>query len=302
MNGKRNRTTRGILAVSVLSMALSVCMCVGTTFAWFEATVKNENVIAIGEFTTNATITSTQARSATRVSGTAQVFLPGSYDLTVRGVGNTPGYALIFLDATTSDFRSDAYYTKQLRGGSVCTYRIVLHEPTAIRVTPVWGNMEGENPLKEDTIIWYGRPPVVNKTEDDEAKQTGEENTTPTVDQTNNTTSTNGEGGSTENTQNTESVTNTTPSGDAESNATGGAENTQDTGSVINMTPSGSAESNTTGAAENTQDTGSVTNTTPSGSAESNTTGAAGDTQDTGSVMNTTNTGDPGSASEEVSA
>ena len=96
-------------------------------------------------------------------------------------MGDTPGYALIFLEAATSDFCKDSYSTPQLNGGTGYTYRIVLHEPTAIRVTPVWGRMKGDAPLEEDKIIWYGRPPVVERTEEE---QTGNVTDTPLAEGT----------------------------------------------------------------------------------------------------------------------
>lgn len=187
MKRKTNKLNRTALAAGVLSMVLSVCLCVGSTYAWFNHSLGSENTITIGTFGTVATVGLSEARSSTPLSSADTIFPAGSYDLSVRGVGNTPGYALIFLEAATSDFRKDTYYTPQLNNGTGYTYRIVLHEPTAIRVTPVWGRMEGDAPLKEDKIIWYGRPPIVEQPEEEQtqsaaAEQSGGVSATPSTE------------------------------------------------------------------------------------------------------------------------
>ena len=184
MRKNANKWVRLMFGASALSMVLSVCLCVGSTYAWFQDSLGSKNTITIGTFRTVATVGLSEARSVTHLSAADTIFPAGSYDLSVRGVGNTPGYALIFLEAATSDFRKDSYYTPQLNGGTGYTYRIVLHEPTAIRVTPVWGRMEGDAPLKEDKIIWYGRPPVVEQPEEEQTQsaapdQTGGVTATP---------------------------------------------------------------------------------------------------------------------------
>ena len=185
MRRNANKWVRLLFGASVASIALSVCLCVGSTFAWFQHSLSNESTIQIGTFNVRATIgvAESKAKNATALSAADTILLPGAYDLSVRGTGNTPGYALIFLEAATSDFRKDAYYTPQLNNSTGYTYRIVLHEPTAVRVTPVWGKMEGDNPLKKDAIIWYGRPPVTKPPAE-------EETTVPSEEQTDNVTDT----------------------------------------------------------------------------------------------------------------
>lgn len=179
MKRNANKWVRLLFGTSVASIALSVCLCVGSTFAWFQHSLSNESAIQIGTFNTRATISvaESKAKNATALSAADTILLPGAYDLSVRGTGNTPGYALIFLEAATSNFRKDVYYTPQLNNGTGYTYRIVLHEPTAIRVTSVWGAMEGDSPLKKDAVIWYGRPPVTKPAEEETAKTPSEEQT-----------------------------------------------------------------------------------------------------------------------------
>ncbi|MBE6973781.1 MAG: hypothetical protein E7440_07960, partial [Ruminococcaceae bacterium] len=326
MNEKQSKTMRCLLGASVMGAALSVCLCVGSTFAWFQHTVSNENVIEIGTFGTNATMALTQTRSIAQVSSAATVFPPGFYDLSIRGVGNTPGYARIFLDAVNSDFRSDTYYTKQLSGKSAYTFQIMLHEPTAIRVVPVWGRMDGESPLDEEEIIWYGRPPIVEKPKEDESQQENDAEVIPPAEGTDSApTPGNGEGtppaDDGESTPPTGSGDSTPPASGGESTpSTGGGDSTPSTGNGDNTPPASGGESTpstgggdstpsisvgestppasggestpSTGGGDSTPSTGNGDNTPPTGSGESTPSTSSGDsTPPTGSGESTPSTG-----------
>ena len=267
MRKNANQRMRGVLAASALSMVLAACLGVGSTFAWFQDGLGSENTIKIGSFGVRATASLSEAKSATQLSSTDTVFSPGSYELSVRGVGDTPGYALIFLEASTSDFRKDSYYTPQLNGGTEYTYRIVLHEPTAIRVTPVWGRMEGDAPLKEDKIIWYGRPPVVKQPEEE---QNGDVTAAPPTENAetvtpNNSTQTAPPADGTQTTPLADSTSPATPAEGAGTTPDEGKQTAPPTDGAPTATPADDVTT-TTGGGEDTSTTGGTQTSTSTGS------------------------------------
>lgn len=316
MRRKTNKLTRTVLAAGVLSMVLSVCLCVGSTYAWFNHSLGSENTITIGTFRTIATAGLSEARSVTHLSAADTIFPAGSYDLSVRGVGNTPGYALIFLEAATSDFRKDVYYTPQLNGGTEYTYRIVLHEPTAIRVTPVWGRMEGDAPLEEDKIIWYGRPPVVEQpeeqTQSDAPDKTGGVSATPPTESEetvtpNDSAQTAPSADGTQTTPTTDSTPSTTPTDSADTTtggagdvpSVGGADSTPTTGGTQTVTDAGNGDRTPSAGSE---DTATASSSTQSNSVIGNTetapaTGGTQSTPATNGTQTSTTTGSKDGAS-----
>ncbi len=315
----KRKTNKLVLAAGVLSMVLSACLCVGSTYAWFNHSLGSENTIKIGTFRTVATAGLSEAKSSTPLSSADTIFSPGSYDLSVRGVGDTPGYALIFLEAATSDFRKDVYYTPQLNGGTGYTYRIVLHEPTAICVTPVWGRMEGDAPLEEDKIIWYGRPPVVEQPEEqaqsDAPDQTGGVTATPPTESAetvapNDSTQTEQPTDGTQTTPTTDSTPSTTPTDSADTTtggagnvpSVGGADSTPTTGGTQTVTDAGngdrtpSAGSEDTATASGSEQSSSVTGSTETAPA----TGGTQRTPATNGTQTSTTTGSTGGASASM--
>lgn len=306
MRKNASQSIRGLLALSVLGMVLSVCLCVSSTYAWFNHSLGSENTITIGTFRTVATAGLSEARSVTYLSAVDTIFPAGSYDVSVRGVGNTPGYALIFLEAATSDFRKDVYYTPQLNGGTGYTYRIVLHEPTAIRVTPVWGRMEGDAPLEEDKIIWYGRPPVVEQPKEEQTQsaapdQTGGVTATPPTESAetvtpNDSTQTAPPADGTQTTPPTD-ITSSTPPADGVDSAltTGGATATPPTDGTQTTTDAGNVDSAPSAGSEDTA--------TASSSAQSNSvTGSTETTPAMGGTQTSTTTGSTDNASASTSS
>lgn len=302
MKGKTNKLTRTVLAIGVLSMVLSACLCVGSTYAWFNHSLGNENTIKIGSFGVRATAGLSEAKSSTPLSSADTILSPGSYDLSVRGVGDTPGYALIFLEAATSDFRKDAYYTPQMNGGTEYTYRIVLHEPTAIRVTPVWGRMEGDTPLKEDKIIWYGRPPVVEQPEEEQTQsaateQTGGVTATPPTESAetvtpNDSTQTAPPTDSTPTTPPTDSTPTTIPA-DGANTTIGGTDSVPSVGGADSTPATGGTQTVTDAVnGDNTPSAGNEGAATASGSEQSSSvTGSTETAPATGGTQTSTTTG-----------
>ena len=305
MKGKTNKLTRTVLAIGVLSMVLSACLCVGSTYAWFNHSLGSENTIMIGTFRTVATAGLSEARSVTHLSAADTIFSAGSYDVSVRGVGNTPGYALIFLEAATSDFRKDVYYTPQLNGGTGYTYRIVLHEPTAIRVTPVWGRMEGNAPLEEDEIIWYGRPPVVEQPEEEQTQsvapdQTGGVTATPPTESAETVTPND----STQTAPPTDS-TPTTPPTDSTSptNPADGAESVPAIENVTAIPPADSMQTATaSGSAQSNSVTGGTETTPAMGGTQSNPATSGTQTSTTTGSTDGASAGTPSASSAEMAA
>ena len=171
MRKKSNKQTGKILAASVLGMMLSVCVCVNSSFAWFVAGLENTNVIQIGWFEVEAQLVPVDGHGGPVELSCAAAPLPaGYYELRVRGKGNTPGYALIFLDAVVSDYPDDVRYTERLTGKEY-TYYLMLNEPADVWIEPVWAEMEGEAPLEQEDSILYGRPPQTTEATEEPSEE-----------------------------------------------------------------------------------------------------------------------------------
>jgi len=173
---------RRILLSGLLCLLLAGIYTGVSTVAWFNQEISSKNELKIGIFSTNATLIdpsvstfSLRGRGAALGASASEV-QPGFYRLNVEAVGNSSGYCLIYLKATTSDFPQAVYYSDQLgrSGEASYGYDLLINEPTSIRVVPVWRDMEGADPLRNDEYISYGRPPVVVKPEEEE-EQTGTE-------------------------------------------------------------------------------------------------------------------------------
>jgi len=167
---------RRFLLSGLLCLLLAGVYTGVSTVAWFTQDIKSANKLEIGVFAVNGTLTNPSMSTFSARGGgmsvgpAASVVEPGFYRLNVQAVGNSSGYCLIYLKATTSDFPQAVYYSDQMgrSGEASYGYDLLINEPTSIRVISVWQDMEGADPLRNDEYISYGRPPVVVKPEEEE--------------------------------------------------------------------------------------------------------------------------------------
>ena len=247
-------TAKSLLAASVASMALSVCLCVGTTCAWFQDTLKNPGTIQIGYFLVDTTAVLGQTRSASQVSSSGTVLPQGFYQLTVKGLGNTSGFAKIVLSANVSGDPTAVYTTPLMRGGTAYTYELMLNEQTTVRVGSVWAAAAPESALENGERITYGRPPAPPPSEEEEVEgEQEEQNDTPAAD-----------GGTQPPSADTAATEQSTPSADDTSADGGTKPPSADTAVTEQSTPSADDTSADGGTQPPSADTAATEQSTPS--------------------------------------
>lgn len=283
MRRKTNQLTHVMLVAGVLSMVLSISLCVGSSLAWFEHTLKVENELEIGFFDATAIVGLSKTRSVEQLSSRDTILPTGAYQLSVHGVGNTSGCVLISLNATQSDTPAVVYRTRQLSGGVICTYEFVLNEETAVSVDPVWGRTRQGTLLEDGACLTYGAlPPAEEPQENEQTASTDAEqiDSTETAPPTGSIDTATGDTTATGNRDNTPSTdgTQTTPSTDSTQTTTPAETDTTPTTGSGENTPStgGGEDTPTNGGEENTPTTDNAENM-PATGGEENTPGAGGE-------------------------
>lgn len=138
---KLDKNLLRLLMPSLIGMFLCTALLVGSTWAWFTASVQAPSqTIQAANYNLAVTIDEAAANGPTELS-------TGSYTVVLTASGTAKefgGYCRI-------DYNGNSLYTAQILPGNTLTFTLAVQEPATFTFTPLWGNYSGKADISSES-------------------------------------------------------------------------------------------------------------------------------------------------------
>ena len=188
-NKKPAGRIRLALFTGAVSLLLTSACLVGTTFAWFNATVTSTNVLTIGSYSVTSSVESVTGAQTLAVSQLLPegVTPAGMYNLKVTARGDSTGFARIRITAMDGSLAPTTVFTPLLAPGDSVSYSLNLGRHAYVEVASVWSATQTQTPLRANSSILYGvvvKPTLKEEDKQEDKQQTADAGSAETTTET----------------------------------------------------------------------------------------------------------------------
>ncbi len=141
---KKKRTIQRLFLPSVLGIALCMAGLVGSTWAWFSASIQTKpQTIQAAEYQISVNV------NGETVTGSKELMANTEYTVALTGAGTAKtvgGYCVV-------EGESKHFYTEQILPGETLTFTIIPKTTATYTFSAVWGEYAGKADISDDIII-----------------------------------------------------------------------------------------------------------------------------------------------------